>query len=110
MFQITKDNVDELMADAIINRDKKLVKKLIIKGMEIYLEDPENYTKKSLDILGSMYLHIPIQEGWPDEFKFTDAKLRYVLEQLSTIEVVPDKRARENVKRFILYLQDKEYE
>ena len=76
--------------------------------MAFYLED--KLTKEELDVLATMYLTIPIELKWEDEFKFKDNKLHYVMEELSAIEVVEDKRARENVKRFILYLQDKEYE
>ena len=110
MDEITKDNIDELMVNAIIKKDEPLIKELIIRGMQIFLENPENYTKECLDILGSMYLHIPIHEKWTNEFKFKDSKLRYVLEELSAIETVSDERAKEIVKRFVLYLQDKEYE
>ena len=107
---MTEDSINNLMKQAILKKDEHLMRKIIIEGMQAFLEDSQEYTKEWLDNLGSMYLHIPIQEKWPDEFKFKDKKLKYVLEELSAIEVVSDDRAKENTKRFILYLQDKEYE
>jgi|GEM_PF-6620175 len=110
MINDLPDDIDGLMWEAVKKKDEKRMKELIILAMKTFLKDSKNYTKELLDGTASLYLTVPIHLKWKDEFKFTDTKLRYVLEELSAIEVVPDKRAKENVKRFILYLEGKDYE
>ncbi len=105
---MTKGGVGESIADAIENKDETKLSDAIILAMQQFLEG--KITKDDLDTLASYYLTIPIHEKWDDEFQFSNPKLRYVMMKLSAIEVVPDDEAETNVKRFILYLQNKDYE
>lgn len=94
--------------NAIEEKNEVLLKKLIIKAMRLFLAD--KISKEDLDGLASLHITAPIQLKWPDNYPFEDARLDYVFTELSAIEVLDDKRAKGNVKRFLLYLEDKDYE
>lgn len=55
-----------------------------------------------------MYLLVPIQLGWKEDFDFKDRKLHYVLQELSAIEEKTDSRAKEVVRNCKLYLEEKD--
>lgn len=106
--KITEENVGTAIWDAVAKKDEKKLKESIIVAMKLFLRD--KLSKDDLDTYASDYMTVPIHEKEVENIDFEDTKLRYVLEELSAIEIVPDKRAKENVKRFILYLEGKDYE
>jgi len=107
MISIT-DTLGTDIDNAIEAKDEVLLKKLILKAMALFLED--EIDKSDLYGLAALYMTTPIRLGWSNNFQFKDEKLGYVYEALTEIEELTDKRAKENVKRFLLYLEGKDYE
>jgi hypothetical protein len=103
------EELSNLMEEAIIVADEGKIKNLIIEAMEAFIKGNE-ITQEDLSSLGIMYVTIPIHNKKVDEIKFQDKKLKYVLEELSAIEEENGLRAAKLVKRFILYLQGKDYD
>ncbi len=104
----TNKILESSMENAIETKNEALMRKLIIEAMNLFLEN--KIRKEDLDRLAELYMVAPIRLGWNDNYQFKDSKLKYVFEELSAIEAVDDDRAKENVKRFILYLEGKDYE
>lgn len=100
-----EDTLDQQMRDAVEARDENRMKRLLVKAMRLFLKT-KGYTKDNLDATASIYLTLPIGLGWKTGFRFRNARLRYVFEELSAIEEEEESRARENVKRFLSYLKE----
>ena len=62
--EISVNEIGEYIAQAIESKNEIYLKKYLIKAMEFFLNG--ELTKDELDIYGSYYLTIPIQENWPD--------------------------------------------
>jgi len=106
--EINENTVERLMWEAVEKKDERRIKEVILKAMEVFLENPD-FIKENLETVAISYLTVPI-ELHQAELKIKDRKLHYVLQELSAVSVVPDKRAKENVRCFILYLKGKDYE
>jgi hypothetical protein len=105
---VKETSVFEKMTSAIREKDEKLMESIAIQCMELFLLG--KMSKEDLDDLGALYLTVPIHEPHLGEFIFQNTKLRYVLEELSAIEVLTDKRASTVVKKYIAYLKGEDYE
>jgi len=106
---VNSKNIRGLMWDAVKEKNEALIKEIIIEAMEIFLKN-KDFSKEDLDDVASTYIVVPIHEPDVEDIEFKDAKLRYVLEELSAIETISDLRTHDLVKRFILFLEGKNYE
>ena len=114
-MQTNEDNSLEEVRNAISKRDEKLLRELTSIAMKLFLEG--KLTAENLYSIGISPVTVGIEEGWKEDFQFKDKKLKYVLEELSAFKVLgeirddkEDEREKEKVKRFILYLEGKDYE
>ena len=108
LLLLMKNDVVDEVCDAIVNRDEKLLRKLTLMAMNLFLEG-KLFTEE-LSCIGISPVTVGIEEKWEEDFQFKDRKLKYVLEELSPLEEEQDEIAKEKVKRFILYLEGKDYE
>ena len=115
LLLLMKNDVVDEVCDAIVNRDEKLLRKLTLMAMNLFLEG-KLFTEE-LSCIGISPVTVGIEEKWKEDFQFKDRKLKYVLEELSAFKVLgeirddkEDEKEKVKVKRFILYLEGKDYE
>lgn len=107
-MHIDEINIVKEVGKAVVNRNEKLLRELTILALKLFLEG--KLLSEELSSIGTSPITVGIEEGWKEDFKFEDKKLKYVLEELSPLEEEQDKVAKEKIKRFILYLEGKDYE
>ena len=100
--------VREIHWRAVAKKNEKLLREWTILAMKWFLED--KVAAEELESIGTSLITVGIEEEWKEELKLKDRKLDYVLSELSIIEKESDEKAKEKIKRFILYLEGKDYE
>ena len=104
-MKMAADNMNDIMSDAVEKKDENLMKRTILRAMDLFLKN--ELDKEGLYDVAVAYMSVPIDLGWREEFDFNDRKLRYVLEEITGIEDKSPERAREIISRCIEYLEEK---